>query len=219
MTSEGPLSLTVTTFGTTWALCTSALAETASTGRFENVTVLTVAKGVTATSGVSRRLWMVIQSPAARIRENNFQVRSLVIQSRFGINSVAGLFEFRAGFIFGDDRRAGLVPFTQMGTEPINNAVRLRRLDEQGREKCAQFLQGDAAHQLAFVGMRNLAVFLRHRDYHCVGFLGQADGRAMASAERLVQILPLRQRENTGRVSDAVAFDDDPAVVNGIVGK
>src|SRR6516164_2353042 len=85
MTSDGPLTLTAIVLGTIWALCTSALVETANTGTFVKVTVLTVAKGVTAASGVSRRLWMVIQSPTARISENNFQVRSLVSQSRFDI--------------------------------------------------------------------------------------------------------------------------------------
>jgi len=39
-----------------------------------------------------------------------------------------------------------------------------------------------------------------------IGFLAQADGRAMPGAERFIQILPLRQRENARGVGDAVAL-------------
>src|SRR5208282_5913483 len=120
MMSDGPLISTATRLGTIWALCTSAPAETASTGRFVYVTVVTVANGTTA-SGVSRRLWMVIHRPTARINENNFQVKSLVIHSRFGINSIARLFEFRAGLVFGDDGGAGFDPLAEMRTEPFDD--------------------------------------------------------------------------------------------------
>src|SRR5664279_902389 len=150
MMSAGPLTLTATMWGTIWALCTSAPAETASTGRFVYVTVVTVANGTTA-SGVSRRLWTVIHRPTARISENNFQVKCLVIHSRFGINSIVRRFEFRAGLAFGDDRGAGFDPLAEMRTEPFDDAPGLGRLDQQGGQEGAQLLQGNTPHKLAFV--------------------------------------------------------------------
>jgi len=39
----------------------------------------------------------------------------------------------------------------------------------------------------------------------------------MASAERFAEVLPLGQRENARGIRDAVAFDDDAAVMNGVV--
>src|SRR5258707_3908938 len=72
---------------------------------------------------------------------------------------------------------------------------------------------------MAFEGVRNGAGFLGNHNDHCVGYLAQPDGGAMPGAERLIQILALSERENAGSVGDAVTFENNSAVVNGIIWK
>ncbi len=99
----------------------------------------------------------------------------------------------------------------------LNHVAGAGGVDQDGGQERAQFLERDAAHELAFVGIGDRAGLLRHHHDHRVGFLAQADGRAVPRAERFVQVLPLGEREDAGGEGDAVAFDDDAAVVNGVV--
>ena len=109
--------------------------------------------------------------------------------------------------------------FPELGTQPFDNTVRLGRTQNDRGQKRTQFFRRHAPHKLAFVGVGNHAVLLGYDHDQRVGLLAQTNGGAMARAERLIQIAPLRQRKNTRGIGDTVALDDDAAVMNGIVRK
>src|SRR5665213_1964442 len=157
---------------------------------------------------------------SARKTEKTFQPMSFVTQSRI-VNSVwiDETFHARTQFAFRDDRRARLVALVEIIAKPFDDAARLRRLHKHRSQERAQFLQRHAAHELAFVSVRNQTCFFGDDDDNRVRFLGQADRRAMARAERFVQIRPRRQRKNTRGIGDAVAFQNHAAVMDRVVRK
>jgi hypothetical protein len=127
----------------------------------------------------------------ARTSEKIFQPKSSISQLWNAERNFICRWVWRgARLVARDDRRAGgLVAFAEIRAQPLDDIVRPLRAQDDGHQKCAQLLQRHAAHELALVGVRNHARFLGHDDDDRVRLLAQADGRAVARAERLVQIL------------------------------
>src|SRR6266404_9932131 len=67
--------------------------------------------------------------------------------------------------------------------------------------------------------MRNRPGLLRNHHYYSIGFLAQSNGRPMPCSQRLVEVLPLRQWKDASRICYAVALNDDPSVMYGVVRK
>src|SRR5581483_4601768 len=88
------------------------------------------------------------QITRARTTDANFQPKSLVIKS--GIRS---MFYDRPRFVLGDDCRAGFVTRAELPANPFDRAARFGRLHNHGSQKCTQFFNRYATHELAFVSV------------------------------------------------------------------
>src|SRR5471032_3162163 len=101
----------------------------------------------------------------AKMTEKIFQPMSFVSQSRIvKLIWIDETLNARAQFAFGDDRRARLVALLEIFAKPLDDPARLRRLHEHRCQERAQFLKRHAAHELAFVSMRNQSCFLGNDD-------------------------------------------------------
>src|SRR4051812_35727018 len=106
--------------------------------------------------------------------------------------------------------------FAEAAFDPFGEGALAARHENRGQEG-AEFFDGDAFDELAFVGVGNAAVFFGNDDDNGVGFFGEADGGAVAGAERFAEVLALGERENARGKSDAVAFEDHAAIMERVV--
>jgi hypothetical protein len=90
--------------------------------------------------------------------------------------------------------------------QPFGDAVRLCRAAPAPRSGTRAIPPASRRARAGLCKRGNHARFLGHDDDDRVRLLAQTDRRAMARAERFVQVAPLRQRKNARGVGDAVAL-------------
>src|SRR5688500_7639477 len=121
----------------------------------------------------------------------------------------------RNGFGHGDRRGRGDA-FADAAFDPFSHGAFGAR-DEDRSEEGAEFFDGNSFEELAFVRVGKATGFFRDDNDDSVGFFSEADGGAMAGAQGFAEVLALGERENAGGESNAVAFEDDTAVVKGVI--
>ena len=93
-------------------------------------------------------------------------------------------------------------------------AVRATSSDQQLLQRAAQRAGVEVARDAPVEHQRDAAVLLGDDDDHRVGLLGEADGGAMAGAERLADVRVGGQRQEAAGGGDAALAHDERAVVD-----